>query len=342
MSQENVEAVKRLVDANSAGKGIQTRGREAPPARWLSIRAIAALGVLLAGVGAGLSCGGGSSPSPVAADPRGKFPHLARVAVYVLENTGYDQVIGSPNAPYLNSLARRYALATRYYAIAHPSLPNYIALTGGSVGEVTRDCSGCDTPAPNLVGQFDDAGLTWRAYFEELTSNRRPGSTTQTYNPHYNPFVYYEAVRGTPRDRSRVVGFDGLWSELKSGRIPDFIWIAPGVLHDGHNSSLREADRYASGLVPLILRALGPNGVLYLTWDEAANKDTAGVGGSPGGGHVALIAAGGAARRGATDAVPANHYALLRTIEAGFGLPALGNAGSPSTPLLTGLLTPAG
>jgi hypothetical protein len=36
--------------------------------------------------------------------------------------------------------------------------------------------------------------------------------------------------------------------------------------------------------------------------------------------------------------VPANHYALLRTIEANFGLPALGNAGSSSTPLLSGLL----
>lgn len=303
---------------------------------------LAAVGVVLATLGAGLSCGGGSSPRPVAADPSGRFPDPARVAVYVLENRGYREVIGSPDAPYLNSLARRYALATRYYAIAHPSLPNYIALTGGSVGEVTHNCSGCDTAAPNLVGQLDAAGLSWKAYFEELTSNRRPGDSTQAYDPHYNPFVYYEAVRGTPRDRSRVIGFDGLRKTLKSGQIPDFTWIAPGVRHDGHNSSLREADRYAAGLLPQVIRALGPNGVLYVTWDEARRSDTAGIGGSPGGGHVALVAAGGAARRGATDAAPANHYALLRSIEAGFGLPALGSAGSPATPLLTGLLKPRG
>ncbi len=248
----------------------------------MSIGALAALVVVLAGVGAGVSCGGGSFQSPAAADPAGKFPHLARVAVYVLENKGYDQVIGSPDAPYLNSLARRYGLATRYYAIAHPSLPNYIALTGGSVGEVTGNCTGCDTPGPNLVGQLDAAGLSWKAYFEELTSSRRPGKSTQSYNPHYNPFVYYEAVRGTPKDRSRVVGFDGLRSELNRGQMPDFTWIAPGVRHDGHNSSLRTADRYASRLVPQVIRALEPNGVLYLTWDEAQNRDTAGVGGSPG------------------------------------------------------------
>ena len=89
-----------------------------------------------------------------------------------------------------------------------------------------------------------------------------------------------------------------------------------------------------------MLRALGPNGVLYLTWDEGAHSDVAGVNGSKGGGQVALIAAGGAARRSATTAVPANHYALLRTIEAGFRLPALGSAGSPGTPLLSGLLQP--
>ena len=324
----------------AAGKQIQTLDREAARARWLS-GATAALGVVLAA--AGLSCGGsGSSPSPVPADPSGRFPHPARVAVYVLENRSYDAVIGRPDAPYLNSLARSYALATSYYAVAHPSLPNYIALTGGSVYGITTDCSKCDTGGPNIVGQLDDAGYSWKAYFEDIDSNRRPGPTTHQYNPHYNPFVYYETVRGVDQNRDRVVGFDPLRSDLKNGQLADFIWVAPGVLHDGHNSSLREADRFASGLIPSILRELGPNGVLYLTWDEAANKDTAGVGGSPGGGHVALITVGGAARRGATTAVPANHYALLRTIEAGFALPALGRAGSPSTPLLSGLLKPKG
>jgi hypothetical protein len=260
------------------------------------------------------------------------------VAVVVLENRSYEQVIGSPSAPYLNALARRYGLATRYYAITHPSLPNYIALTGGSVFEITRNCANCDTAGPNVVGQLDRAGISWRAYFEEIDSNGTPGSPTQDYNPHYNPFVYYETVRGVPRDRARVVGFDNLRRDLRGGHLPRFIWIAPGVHHDGHNSSLRAADRYASQLVPQVLRAVGSNGVLYLTWDEGKRSDRRGVGSRPGGGRIALIAAGAAARRHARSAVAANHYALLRTIEAGFGLRALGNAGDRSTPLLRGLL----
>jgi acid phosphatase len=261
------------------------------------------------------------------------------VAVLVLENRSYEQVIGSASAPYINGLARRGALSTSYYAIAHPSLPNYIALTGGSVFGITRDCTLCDVSARNIVGQLDATGRTWKAYFEDLDSNRRPGPITAQYNPHYNPFVYYETVRGVDSNRDRVVDFDTLRSDLKSGRMADFIWIAPGVRHDGHNGSLRAADLYASRLVPQVLKALGPRGVLYLTWDEGSSRDRRGMNGS-GGGRVALIAAGGAARRHTRTAVRANHYALLRTLEAGFGLRPLGNAGDRSTPVLRGLLKP--
>jgi hypothetical protein len=267
------------------------------------------------------------------------FPHPSRVAVMVLENRSYEQVIGSASAPYINGLARRNALATRYYAIAHPSLPNYIALTGGSVFGIERNCAACEVDGRNVVGQLDTAGRTWKAYFEDLDSRARPGPVTRQYNPHYNPFVYYETVRGVDRNRDRVVGFHALRSDLRGGRVADFIWIAPGVRHDGHNGSLRAADRYASRLVPKVVKALGPDGVLYLTWDEGTRQDLRGVGG-PGGGRIALIAAGGAARGHTRTAVHANHYALLRTLEAGFGLPALENAGRTSTPLLSGLLQP--
>jgi phosphatidylinositol-3-phosphatase len=266
------------------------------------------------------------------------FDRPSRVAVLVLENRSYGEVVGNPEAPYLNGLARRYALATDYYAIGHPSLPNYIALLGGSTFAIRSDCNGCDVEARSLVGQLDAAGLSWKAYFEDLTSNRRPGPGTGAYTPHYNPFVYYEGIRSSALGRSRVVDFDELRSDLRRRTLPRFSWIAPGVRHDGHSNSLRAADRFASRLVPQILRALGPHGVLFVTWDEGARSDWSGVDGRRGGGHVALIAAGGDARRGATTPMPANHYALLRTIEAGFDLPPLGRAAG--APLLGGLLRP--
>jgi hypothetical protein len=306
------------------------------------VGAVVALAIVLAAVAAGVALPDGRPPLRSVLAAGAGFTHPSRVAVLVLENRSYGQVVGNRNAPYLNRLAARNALATRYYAVAHPSLPNYIALTSGSTAGITRDCTSCDVRAPNLVNQLDRAGISWKAYFEGLTSSNRPGRVTRTYNPHYNPFVYFDAVRGRPADRSRIVGFADLQRDLDQRRLPRFTWIAPSVRHDGHNGSLRETDSYAARLVPRLLRALGRDGVLYVTWDEGARGDKAGLGGSAGGGRIALIAAGGAARHGTTTAVPADHFALLRTIEGNFGLRTLGQAGAPSTPLLSGLLQPAG
>ncbi|HEV7844671.1 MAG TPA: alkaline phosphatase family protein [Thermoleophilaceae bacterium] len=265
-------------------------------------------------------------------------PRLQRVAVLVLENRSYEQVIGRPAAPFLNRLARRYALASNYFAIGHRSLPNYIALTGGDTNGINDNCTTCDTEQPNLLNQLDTAHVSWRAYFEGLRPGSRLTAPTARYNPHYDPFAYYERVEHNSRARHRIVDFGALRHDLGRGRLPRFSWIAPDVLHDGHNGTLRSADRFAARLVPRILRALGPHGVLYITWDEGPNSDLRGAAGVPGGGHVPLIAAGGAARRHTQDTGPANHYALLRTIETQFRVPLLRNAALDSTMLLTGLV----
>lgn len=272
-------------------------------------------------------------PSQAAALPRPQ-----RVAVLMLENRSYEQVIGRPEAPFLNGLERRYALATNYFAVGHRSLPNYIALTGGNTNGINDNCTACDTERPNLLNQLDTAHVSWRAYFEGLRPDARLTEATRTYNPHYDPFAYYERIEQNRRARHRIVNFVALRRDIARRQMPRFSWIAPDVLHDGHNGTLRAADRFAARTVPNLLRALGPRGVLYVTWDEGPNSDVRGVGFAPGGGRVALIAAGGAARRDSQETSAANHYALLRTIETQFGLPLLGNAALDSTPLLTHLI----
>jgi phosphatidylinositol-3-phosphatase len=290
------------------------------------LRFLAAIAVPLAFVASAV---GRSSPPT---------PHPQRVAVVVLENRSYEQVIGSPNAPFINQLARRYALATDYYALAHRSLPNYIGLTGGKLYGIQNDCTECATGEPNLLNQLDTAGIGWRAYFQGLRSGQPLTEGTLSYNPNYNPFGYYERVAGSRAAHSRIGNFAELGRAIAKRRLERFSWIAPDVFHDGHDASLRKADRFVARLVPRLLRALGPHGVLYVLWDEGPNSDLRGADGQPGGGRVPLIAAGGGARRHTTLPVTANHYALLRTISEGFGIPPLGNAALPSTPVLAGLL----
>lgn len=96
-------------------------------------RSIAALSLL-----AGAMCGSAfadEGPSPVG------IPTLNHVFVIMMENHGYGQIIGNPNAPFLNQYAKQANLATNYFAVAHPSLTNYLETVGGSNFGVLSDNS---------------------------------------------------------------------------------------------------------------------------------------------------------------------------------------------------------
>ena len=259
-------------------------------------------------------------------------PHFRKVAVLFLENHGYSQIIGSPQAPYLNRLADHGALATDYYAIGHPSLPNYLALTTGSTQGVTSDCNACENTAPSLPGQLEASHISWKAYFQSLPAAGFAGNGIGSYSKHYNPFAYSEQVGEGPIARQHEVDFGTLRRDLSRHSLPRFSWITPNLLNDGHNASIRASDRFASRLVPRIVHALGPGGVLFVTWDEAQ-----GVTG-PAGGHVALIATGPGARHHVRTDGAVDHYSLLATLEGGLGLAPLGHAASASVGPLVALL----
>jgi acid phosphatase len=302
---------------------------------------LAAAVLAAAGWHAGRSDAGSTNGRPPASFHAGTLtvrPKLGRIAVMVLENRSYEQIVGNPSAPYINSLARKGALATRYYAITHPSLPNYIAMTTGGHKGINTNCAICKAEGRSLVNQLDRARITWRAYFESLPKRvASPFKAGGPYNRHYNPFVYTELGRGELA--SNTVNFGGLSHDLATQTLRRFSWIAPNVWHDGHNGKLAAVDSFAARLVPRIVKALGPRGVLFVTWDEGRRSDTRGANGQ-GGGRIPLIAVGPGARAGARVGVRANHYALLKTIEAGLGLRALGHARKAGTPVLTGLTQP--
>lgn len=305
------------------------------PARALAtLLALLIVGSAVLGATGGL----GRLAGPLRPDAARAADPVRRVAVLVLENRDYGDVVGNLRAPFLNALARRYALATRYRAVGHPSLPNYIALTGGSTYTIHSDCSGCEVgSAPNLVTQLDRRGVSWKAYFQSIPRVGFLGGATLglhsgrvRYTRAYDPFVYFDSVTSRPSDRARLVGFSQLRADLRHGTLPRFSWLAPDLSHDGHNGSIGHTDRYLAGLVPQVLRELGRRGLLFITWDEGRRHP-----GQRDGGHVPLIIAGGDARRHMRLGRPADHYALLGTVERLFGLHPLGRAGSADTSALT-------
>jgi hypothetical protein len=256
------------------------------------------------------------------------------VIVIVMENKECSDIIGNQDAPYLNLLAKRGALATSWYAITHPSLPNYLALIGGSTFGIDSDCTDCHVSARNLVDQLEARHISWKAYMEGMPSPCFKGASAGSYAKKHDPFMYFDDVAGDSSRCSKVVPLDQLSRDLAAGKLPAFAFVTPDLCHDMHDCSVHAGDAFLAGLVPRLLAALGRQGLLVVTWDEGTSDR--GCCGRAGGGNIATILAGDAARHGARSAAPFTHYSLLRTIEDAWGLSPLRAAANarPLTALL--------
>lgn len=286
-------------------------------------------------------CASARPGRPIAVAPPESLPasQISHVVVMLLENREYDDVLGPTHATsFLARLAARHALATGAHGVSHPSLPNYLALTGGSTFGITSDCTDCSVSATNLVDQLEGAHVSWKAYMEDLPRPCFAGAASAGYAKKHDPFLYYRDVAGNRARCQRVVGFSQLAADLRAGSLPGFAWISPNLCDDGHDCPTDQADRFTAGLVPSLLAELGPQGFLVITWDEGSSD--AGCCGGAHGGRVATILAGPGARAGARSSVPSDHYSILRTVEDAFGLAHLGQAACPCTPSLDGLLNP--
>lgn len=255
----------------------------------------------------------------------------------MLENKEDNQVIGRPGAPYLNALARRSALAANYYAITHPSLPNYLALTSGStLGFSGSDCGSCSVSHRNLVDELDAAGISWKVYAEDMPSACSTKVATGGYVRRHNPFLYYRDVADSPKRCRLVVPATDLTRDLTNRALPRLVWLVPNICHDMHSCGVYTGDVYLRSIVPRVLSELGPSGILFITFDEGdTDRGCCGV---AKGGHIATLIAGPGARAGVRSMRAYDHYSLLRTIEDLWGLPRLGGAALPATLPMTDLL----
>jgi phosphatidylinositol-3-phosphatase len=260
-----------------------------------------------------------------------------RVAVIVMENKEYGDVIGSAAAPFINGLARRYALARGMYAATHPSLPNYLALTGGSTFGINSDCTVCSVGATSIVHQLERTHVSWKAYMEGLPHPCFTGASAGDYAKKHDPFAYYTRIVHNRAWCAHVVPLTELSADERGRALPRFIWITPNLCHDMHDCSVATGDRFLSSLVPPLLRSLGARGVLFITWDEGASDS--GCCRLASGGHIATIVAGPGAKRGARLDTPTDHYSLLQTVEDLLGLRRLRGAACGCTASLKPLLT---
>ena len=266
-----------------------------------------ALGALAA-----VSCSGSAAT-------RTPLPRFDHVIVVVLENKSQSKLLGSEAAPKFNGFARHYAVLSHYGGVAHPSLPNYLALVSGSTHGIMRDCTTCIVSAPNLADTLERAHLTWKTYAESLPRPGFTGASAGLYAKKHVPFLYFKDVVSKPARLRRVVPFRQFWRDLAAAALPSFSLIVPNVCHDMHSCSVATGDRWLGSFLSPLLRnpELEHSAVFVVTDEPQTTKPTS---------AVPALALGPLVKAGARFSPRTSHYGLLRTLEDSWGLPRLGHS----------------
>ncbi len=309
----------------------------------------AAIGVLLvAGLGSALSSAGAASPNTArggsGADGHALPTPIQHVFLIMMENeqTGiiYD------NETYETELANTYGWGgdgnnpdgVGYYAVCHPSAPNYLALTSGLPLQCGSD--NFNTYSVNNLGNLlDTAGDSWVAWEESASVPcQEYNSANGLYVVRHNPFPYYSDLGGdTPGSacETHVLPIANLTADYPYSQTPpDFTYIAPNVLDDGHSSSALTGDNWLSTFVPrLIAQPWFSSSVIFITYDEAylpnGDENFTGYGGLEGGPVYTVAISPYTLGVGALT-YNASHYDELSTFEWLLGLPGTGT-GNDST-----------
>jgi acid phosphatase len=256
----------------------------------------------------------GVSPARPAAGADG-VP-VTKVLTFVVGNHSLAQMRTS--MPYVHQLATTYAYATRYTAVSHPSLPNYLAIASGSTKGVTDDG---DPSVHRLRGRtvFDQAiahGATATVYADAMTT-RCQLVPSYPYAVKHNPWAYF--VKGRASCRANDVPIARLGKDVRAGTLPHAGMVVPDLVHDAHDSDLATADAWIKTQVERI--QAGPDWqsgrlAIVITADEDDR--------SSGNRVLTVVASRYQDQRVVTT--PLTHYSLTRLYESVLGVGFLGNA----------------
>jgi phosphatidylinositol-3-phosphatase len=254
---------------------------------------------------------------------------IQTVFVIVLENHNWSQIKGSASAPYINTvLLPAGAHAERYFnpPAIHPSLPNYLWLEAGQNFGILDDndpSANHQSTSQHLTNQLEAAGISWKAYQEDIDGTTCPLTNIGLYAVRHNPFVYFDDVTNGNRTNAarcmaHVRPYTELAGDLQRNQVPRYNFITPNLCNDMHDCSIATGDTWLSVEVPKIMSSAAFRaGALFITFDE----------GSPGDGPIAMIVMSPLAKAGYSNTISYTHSSTLRTLQLIFGVsPFLGGA----------------
>ena len=255
----------------------------------------------------------------------------------VFENQGFDKVIGNgAQLPYTNSLANACGLATNYFGVGDPSLPNYIAMTSGGTQGVTGDSSE-PLAVPSIFSQVAARRWQWRSYSESMPSNCYLGdypSGQPVYTAHHEPVIYYSGIRAQCRRWNVPLGTvssGALAGDLARNTLPAFAIVGPnddggtakaGCSRPCGNVDPPLSDGFLRSWMPKIFASRAYRAgqtAVFITWDED-DTFTGGLCPTLNCDHLATIVVAPSVRHATRSSVSLSHYSLLRTTEELLGI----------------------
>jgi hypothetical protein len=280
--------------------------------------------------------------------PTSDVGQLNHVFVIYMENKGVGNIVGSPNAPYINSLINTEGYDSNFYALGHPSDPNYFRILGGSDFGIDYNPAGNVIDAPNLMQEMDQAGISWAGYAQSMPT---PGDLVSSgdYSVDQLPFAQFGYVfNNTPTYlQDHLLPLTDLSTNLQDpNTFPEFTWIAANEANNGEgpvNSlqgisqflisqftnqqyNVAAADQFVQQEVSAIENSptwTDPNAkdAIILTFDEDNNNLSLGFGNE--GNNVPMIVIpnqdavtnGGMVSGPFTTDAYYNQYSLMATIE---------------------------
>ena len=270
-------------------------------------------------------------------------PRSSHVWMITEENHSYEDVVGNPQMPYYNQLAKEYGLATQFYADHHSSLPALMWLVAGAPVEPNNDTVSCNHGNDNIVRELLKHGYTWRSYQENMPYAGFQGlfgGTNNNYYRRHNPLIDFSDVcPGTGQDKNSVP-YAQMATDFAEGKTVNYAYITPDATEDAHSGSLQAADQWLQANVPAILARPefrpGGDGILFIAWDEGTlytdNRCSASV--SQGcGGRTATLVIGPHVKPGYKSTTTYHDENVLKTVCAAMGLSTCPGAAQNAVPM---------
>ncbi|KAK1752837.1 phosphoesterase family-domain-containing protein [Echria macrotheca] len=241
-----------------------------------------------------------------------------------LENTDYSKAIANTDLAWL---ASQGISLTNYFAITHPSQPNYVAAAGASTYSITDDgFHRIGSSVKTIVDLLDAKGVSWSIYQEDMPfsgfeADWKNSAGATDYVRKHNPLMSYDSVTSDLNRLAKCKNFTMFNKDLANNKLPQWMFITPNMTNDGHDSSISVAGKWARNFLTPLLSNPNFNSartLVHLTFDEGSTSGTNQVY------SVLLGSAVPAAKVGTTNNTRYNHYSLTKTAELNWGLGNLG------------------